>query len=263
MSSAWRCAHVAWLASRAAFSWRQTCHLPGKKTELPPSSSSTDVATDSRNQRSWATRMTAASIVGELLLEPLHRGHVEVVGRLVEEQQIGAAGERSCERGARQLSAGEGLEPAVEVGVSEAEAAQHGSGVVAPAVAARVLEPRLRLAVAPERLRAVIAGGHRLLEAAQLALGLDQVGRAREGVFAQREAAEPAAGAGRGARRGRPSPRRARRLRARSRPSGHAAASSCRRRSGRRARAGRRRSSLNETPSKRASPENSLRRRMR
>ena len=123
--------------------------------------------------------------------------------------------------------------------VGEAEAAQHGSGVVAPAVAARVLEPRLRLAVAPERLRAVIAGGHRLLEAAQLALGLDQVGRARERVLAQREAAEPAAAAGRAARRGRPSPRRARRLRARSRPSGRAAASSCRRRSGRRARAGR------------------------
>ena len=30
MSSAWRSAHFAWLMSRAAFSWRQTCHLPGK-----------------------------------------------------------------------------------------------------------------------------------------------------------------------------------------------------------------------------------------
>ena len=37
----------------------------------------------------------------------------------------------------------------------------------------------------------MIAGGHRLLEPAQLALGLDQVGRARERVFAQREAAVP------------------------------------------------------------------------
>ena len=134
--------------------------------------------------------MTAASIVDQLLLEPLHRSHVEVVGRLVEEQQVGAAGERARERGARQLSAREGLESSVEVGIGEAKAAQHGSGVVAPAVAARVLEPRLRLAVAPQRLRAVIAGGHRLLEAAQLALRLDQVGCARERVLAQREAAE-------------------------------------------------------------------------
>ena len=56
---------------------------------------------------------------GEFLLQPLHRGHVEVVGRLVEEQQIGAAGKRSCERGACQLSAGEGVEPPVEVAVRE------------------------------------------------------------------------------------------------------------------------------------------------
>ena len=114
-----------------------------------------------------------------------------MVRRLVEEEQIRAAGERSCKRGARQLSAGEGLEPTVEVRIREAEAAEHRSGVVAPAVAAGVLEPCLRLAVAPERLGTVIARGHRLLEPAQLALGLDQVGRAGEGVFAQREAAEP------------------------------------------------------------------------
>ena len=127
----------------------------------------------------------------ELLLEPFHRGHVEVVGRLVEEEQIRPAGERSRERGARQLAAGEGLERAVEVGVREAEAAQDCGGVVAPAVAARVLEPRLRLAVAPERLGTVIAGRHRLLEPAQLALGLDEVGGPRKNVLAQREAAEP------------------------------------------------------------------------
>ena len=59
--------------------------------------------------------MTAASIVDELLLEPLHRLHVEVVRRLVEQEQVGAAGERARERGARQLAAGEGLEAAVEV----------------------------------------------------------------------------------------------------------------------------------------------------
>ena len=127
----------------------------------------------------------------ELLLEPLHRLHVEVVRRLVEQEQVGAAGERAGERGARQLAAGERLEAAVEVGVGEAEPAQDGGGVVAPAVAARVLEPGLRLAVAAQRLGRVVAAGHRLLEPAQLALRLDEVGRARERVLAQRVAAEP------------------------------------------------------------------------
>ena len=189
MSSAWRSAHFAWLASRAAFSWRQTCHLPGKKVERPSSSSSTEVATDSRNQRSCATRMTAASIV-----ESSCSSHsIDAMSRWFvgssSSSRSGLAGERARERGARQLAAGEGLEAAVEVGVGEAEAAQDGGRVVAPAVAAGVLEPRLRLAVAPQRLGRVVAGGHRLLEPAQLALGLDEVGRARERVLAQREAA--------------------------------------------------------------------------
>ena len=47
--------------------------------------------------------------------------------------------------------------------------------MVAPAVTAGVLEPGLRLAVAAERLRRVVAAGHRLLQPAQLALGLDEV----------------------------------------------------------------------------------------
>ncbi len=127
----------------------------------------------------------------ELLLEPLHRLHVEVVGRLVEQEQVGTARERARERGAGELSAGEGLEAAVEILVGEAEPAQHRRCVVAPAVAAGVLETGLRLAVAAERLGRVVAARHRLLEPAQLALGVDQVGRAREGVLPQREAAEP------------------------------------------------------------------------
>ena len=52
-----------------------------------------------------------------MLLEPLERRDVEVVGRLVEQQQVGVAGERAAERGARQLAAGERVELAVEVGV--------------------------------------------------------------------------------------------------------------------------------------------------
>ncbi len=50
----------------------------------------------------------------EVRLEPLERGDVEVVGGLVEQQQVRAAGQRAAERGAGQLAAGERLEPAVE-----------------------------------------------------------------------------------------------------------------------------------------------------
>ena len=51
----------------------------------------------------------------QLLLEPLEALDVEVVRRLVEQQQVGIAGERAGERGAGQLSAGERLERPVEV----------------------------------------------------------------------------------------------------------------------------------------------------
>ena len=125
----------------------------------------------------------------QLLLEPLQVLDVEVVRRLVEQQQVGIAGERAGQRGARQLAAGEGRQLPVEVALREAEAAQRRRRPVAPGVAAGVLEPRLGLGVAAQRRLVVVAGRHRLLEPAQLLLGLDQVARARERVLAQRQAA--------------------------------------------------------------------------
>ena len=74
--------------------------------------------------------------VDEVALEPLQRGNVEMVRRLVEQQQVGAGGERAGQRGAGQLAAGEGREPAPGRLLAEAEAAEHGEHVVAPAVAA-------------------------------------------------------------------------------------------------------------------------------
>ena len=62
---------------------------------------------------------------GEPRLEPLDRRDVEVVRRLVEQQQVGVAAERARERGARQLAAREGRERPVEVVVDEAEPAEH------------------------------------------------------------------------------------------------------------------------------------------
>ena len=124
----------------------------------------------------------------QLALEPLEALDVEVVGGLVEEQQVGVAGERPAERGACQLAAGERLELPVEVVVVEAEPAQDGRGAVAPVPAAGVLEPRLRLAVAAHRRVVVHPARHRLLELAELLLDPDEVGGARERVLAQRQA---------------------------------------------------------------------------
>ena len=123
----------------------------------------------------------------QLALEPLEAGDVEVVRRLVEEEQVGVAAERARERRARQLAARERAQRPVEVVVGEAEPAEDGGRTVAPAVAAGVLEARLRGRVAVQRRLVVDAAGHRLLEGAQLALDRDEVARAREDVLAQRQ----------------------------------------------------------------------------
>ena len=77
------------------------------------------------------------------LLQPLERLDVEVVRRLVEQQQVGLGGERAGERGARELAAGERLQRAVEVRVGEPEAVDDGARALAPAVAAGGLEARV------------------------------------------------------------------------------------------------------------------------
>ena len=93
----------------------------------------------------------------QLLLEPLEVLDVEVVRRLVEQQQVGVAGERARQRGACQLAAGEGSQRTVEVALREAEPAQRRRRSVAPGVAARVLEARLGLRVAPQDRVVVVA----------------------------------------------------------------------------------------------------------
>ena len=106
-------ARPSWI-SRAAASRRQACQEPGKKRVRPASISSTEVPTASRNQRSWATSTTAASRSVEIALEPLQRGDVEVVGGLVEQQQVRVPGQRARQRRAGELAAGEALEGPVE-----------------------------------------------------------------------------------------------------------------------------------------------------
>ena len=79
----------------------------------------------------------------QMRFQPLERLDVEVVGGLVEQQQVGIAGQRAGQRGARELAAAEGLQAAVQVRVAEAEPVQRGVDALAPGVAAGVLQPRL------------------------------------------------------------------------------------------------------------------------
>ena len=230
-----------------------------RRTACGPPSSSTAVVTASRNHRSCATRIDGRVERCQLPLEPLEALDVEVVRRLVEQQQVGVGRQRARERGARQLAAGERVERPVEIGVAEPEAAEDRCGTVAPGPAARVLEPRLRLAVAAQRRRRVVASRPSPARAAR-APPRSRRGRPRP-TASTRGASDPArvAAVGRAARRACPSRTRARRpvsdvspMIARSSvvlpaPFGPASAS----RSPRRSR--------NETPSKRGSPENSFR----
>ncbi len=121
----------------------------------------------------------------QVLLEPLERGDVEVVGGLVEQQQVRLAGERAGERRARELAAREGRQPAVEILGVEAQAAQGHERAVAPAVAAVKLEALLGLRVRAEGRLVVRAVGHRLLKPRQLALERGHLLRARQHVVAQ------------------------------------------------------------------------------
>ena len=147
----------------------------------------------------------------QLALEPLEALHVEVVRRLVEQEEVGVGREGTGERGPRQLSAGERVERPVEVGVAEPEPAEDRRGAIAPRPPARVLEPRLRLAVAAQGRGRVVAARHRLLEPRELLLDRDEVAGAREGVLAEGQPLAARRAAGRAARRACPSRTRARR----------------------------------------------------
>jgi len=125
----------------------------------------------------------------QMRLQPLERLDVEVVGRLVEQQQVGVAGQRAGQRSAGELAARERLQRAVQVLVAEPEAVQRRVDRLAPVVAAGVLELGLRDRIAVERAGARVPGRHRLLERRQPLLELEQVLRAGEHVVAQGDVA--------------------------------------------------------------------------
>ena len=114
----------------------------------------------------------------QLLLEPLETCDVEVIGRLVEQQEVGVAAKGPGERSPRQLAAGEGLERPVEIGLGKPETAHDRGCAIAPGVAARMLEPGLRVRVAAESRLVVPAVRHLVLQVTKLPFGGDKVGRA-------------------------------------------------------------------------------------
>ena len=83
----------------------------------------------------------------QVVLEPLERLDVEVVGGLVEQQQVGPRGEHPRERGSGQLTAREAAERAVELVVAEAEAVEGRLDAVAPAISAGRLQAGLSVRV--------------------------------------------------------------------------------------------------------------------
>ena len=125
----------------------------------------------------------------QMLLEPLDGRRVEVVGRLVQQQQIRLGGERPRQRCPRQLAARERPQLAVEVGGREPEAARHPLQARAPAVPAGPVERPLGGVVAAHHGRVGLARGHAPLELGELGLEPARVGRAGADVGAERDVA--------------------------------------------------------------------------
>ena len=122
----------------------------------------------------------------ELILEPLQRAQVEVVRRLVEQQQVGLRREHARERRAGQLHARERSERPVGVFDLEAQAAQDFLEARPPGVAADRFELGLRVCVRAQDVVGVLARGHAALEVAQAILGGVHVGQALADVGAER-----------------------------------------------------------------------------
>ena len=116
-----------------------------------------------------------ARVVGEEAFEPLHRVDVEVVGGLVEQQEVGVGEQRARQRDARELAAGQRQEVAVEHLVGQAEALDDAAQAAAVGVASRRLETALQLLIRLHRVaqlgtvlgepgEALLGGAQRLLE---------------------------------------------------------------------------------------------------
>ena len=183
----------------------------------PSATSHVRVQTASRNQRSWVTTSSDAAARGEVAREPVDALDVEVVGRLVEQQQLGVV-----EQQPRRARSG--------------GARRRDSGAIARVEPSGKRAPRRRRAARRATSRKRGVGGPLVVGAAADELVADGAGRIE--VVALAEQRDPQAAGARHARRRRAPPRRR----------SAAAASTCRRRCGRRPRSGRPRATPSVTP---------------
>ena len=260
MSTSWRATALPAAIARAAFSRRHSCHGPRKKSDLPPSSSSTAVATASRNQRSWATRITAAS--SDVSVSSSHsrlRTSRWFVGSS-SSRRSGSPASARPERGAGQLTAGERVQLAVEVLVAESRA----RGGPRPPARASPSRRRARAGLAPRRIGAASrARGLRRPSPSRASAGRLRARSSPKRRTARTHAASTlaaAAGAGRGARCACPSRRRPPRRSRSSRPTSMRSSVVFPAPFGPESATTSPRSTLNETPSNSGAPECSLRR---
>ena len=142
-----------------------------------------------------------AAEAAEPALEPDDRVEVEVVGRLVEQQQVGPARQRASEVEAHAPAAGELGDAALEVGVFEPESREQARGAGLGAVAVERRVALVQLAEARAIVRA-FGVGERLLDRTQLVVTVEhEVERAaveRRGLLCDRGDA-PMRGHGAGA----------------------------------------------------------------
>ena len=197
--------------------------------------------TASRKARSWETTTHRPGEAAQPVLQPAQPVAVEVVGRLVEQQDRRPGQQRPGQQGARLLAAREPGQRRGRVEVVDAQRAARllQRGLQRPA--AQRLEARLRLAVALQRGGRRVARGQSRLQSARSSSrtvhtspepGAQQLAERRAGVGRLLRQPADALAAGRS------TPHRGRGDR---RPPAAAAGSTCRRRWGRRARRARRR----------------------
>ena len=185
MSSLTRSTVVAAADARAAFSRRQACQGPSKKNGRGPPSSSTAVVTASRNQRSCATRITPASSPSS---SRSSHSRLWTSRWFVGSSRSSRSGSPASERAS---DARVSSPPENESSGRSSSASRNPSPRSTDEARSRQSQPPAcsrragRVAVTAQRRGVVGSVGHRLLEAAQLLLDRDEIGRAGQCVLAQ------------------------------------------------------------------------------
>ena len=100
------------------------------------------------------------AVILEVIAQPVHRIHVKVVGRLIQQQHIGLLQNNAREVDARFFAAGEQLKPLRTHLLCDLKAVAHAVDLVIAVVAAENLQPGFQLRVAFEQRGIVRLAGH-------------------------------------------------------------------------------------------------------